>query len=201
MVSIYGIHLALLAWGYAAFWSCSPILGWSSYVLEPSGNRCTLDWTLKTSNAKSYVYSISIFCYVLPIIIHAVSFIIVKKVMKKHRRYCSKLYGRRNSTTAHIKRKERKSLALCFLMFGAFIMAWTPYTFVGLLSQHMILPVWCLDASAILAKSSTLFNPLIYCYKAKFKHKRLLKEFKNATLSNSIRKSSQDSKISKKLSF
>ncbi|XP_057313535.1 rhodopsin, G0-coupled-like [Hydractinia symbiolongicarpus] len=174
--------LALSAWGYAAFWSFSPICGWSRYVLERSGNRCTLDWTLKTSNAKSYVYSISIFCYVLPIIIHAVSFIIAKKVMKKHRRYLSKLYGRRNSTTTHVKREERKTSALCFLMFSAFIMAWTPYTFVGLLSQQMTVPVWCLDASAILAKSSTLFNPLIYCYKAKFKHKRFLKEFKKCNI-------------------
>nr|BAF95843.1 opsin [Podocoryna carnea] len=168
--------LAIISWLYAAFWAICPLLGWSQYVLEPTHRRCSLDWNLKTANSKSYIYAIVLFCYILPITIHVISFFMVRRTVENHARFCADTYGRRNSATLIVERKKLKSFFLSLSMFSIFIVAWTPYTLVGISAQYVTVPTWSMDSAAMLAKSSTLFNPLVYCYRTKFRRKNIFRE-------------------------
>jgi hypothetical protein len=62
MLSAIGLSL-----GCGAFWSITPLLGWSHYSLEGALISCSVEWNEKTPSVLSYNIAITIFVYLLPL--------------------------------------------------------------------------------------------------------------------------------------
>ena len=67
------------------------------------------------------------------------------------------------TTLKYRKKLERKHCMMTLVMVGAFLAAWSPYALCVLFLTIMgSFPDKLLMVSAYIAKSSTLFNPIIY---------------------------------------
>jgi hypothetical protein len=53
-----------LSLGCGAFWSITPLLGWSHYSLEGALISCSVEWNEKTPSVLSYNIAITIYLYI-----------------------------------------------------------------------------------------------------------------------------------------
>ena len=51
---------------FSAIWSIPPFFGWGNYGLEAPGTFCGLHWDDRSAAMASYVVSITLFCFVIP---------------------------------------------------------------------------------------------------------------------------------------
>ncbi|XP_056440761.1 teleost multiple tissue opsin b [Gadus chalcogrammus] len=145
------------SWLYAVAWTVPPLLGWSSYGPEGPGVSCSVDWRTQTANNVSYILCLFLFCLVLP-------FAVIL--------YC---YGRlllavrqvSRVSTPLSRRREQRVLLMVVTMVSCYLLCWLPYGVVALLStfgpRDAVGPVVSVVPS-LLAKSSTVVNPIIYIF-------------------------------------
>ncbi|XP_057310163.1 green-sensitive opsin P521-like [Hydractinia symbiolongicarpus] len=152
---------------YGFAWGTFPLLGWSKYSPELNSDRtCSVDLISRNKNTLSYLYALMIACYFIPL---TVIFLTALGIGKK-------LWGRTMSLAAEQEqvkvaraRTEKRMALFLFLVIAAFVIAWTPYALmIFLISLGGNVTTTWLDFSALLAKSSTFYNPVIYI----FMHKR-----------------------------
>nr|XP_020667239.1 pinopsin-like [Pogona vitticeps] len=147
----------LLSWIYSLFWSLPPLFGWSSYGPEGPGTTCSVNWNSKDANNTSYIICLFIFCLVIPF------FIIV---------YC---YGKLLCTIKQVsgvpkgmaQTREQRVLIMVIVMVICFLLCWLPYGIVALIATFGKPGLVTSSASiipSILAKSSTVYNPIIYIF-------------------------------------
>ena len=179
------------SWVYAFFWSVLPLTGVSSFTLEPTQTRCSIKWQAKKSSEKAYLLLLLAFCYLIPICIISVSCLVTSKVIHSKFQYFSKIYGKENSETILFKAKEEQARSSFILMFVSFIICWSPYAITGILAAYTYveMPTWILHGAALIAKSSAIFNPLIYWWKNKIKI--LSQTSSHKSTMSSIQKSTQ----------
>ncbi|XP_057309381.1 rhodopsin, G0-coupled-like [Hydractinia symbiolongicarpus] len=141
---------------YGFAWGTFPLLGWSKYSPElNSDRRCSIDLIGRDKNTLSFLYALMIACYFIPLTVMFVSsFVIAKKI-------------RNNVRPEHTRkvrlRKERRTTLFLFVVIAAFVIAWTPYAlmiFLIIIGEN-VTRTW-FDYSALLAKSSSFYNPVIY---------------------------------------
>ncbi|XP_061173596.1 melanopsin-like [Saccostrea echinata] len=61
-----GLTIGLI-WLYAILWSTFPFIGWGKYGIEPFGTSCSIDWTSKSENVRSYIMSVFLLVFILPV--------------------------------------------------------------------------------------------------------------------------------------
>ncbi|XP_056412017.1 pinopsin-like [Hyla sarda] len=152
---------ALLAvassWIYSLIWTVPPLLGWSSYGKEGAGTSCSVRWTSESTESISYIICLFIFCLVIPVLVmvycYGRLFYAVKQVGKV-----------RKSTS---RKREYHVLVMVITTVICYLICWLPYGVVALLATFgrpgIVTPVASVIPS-ILAKSSTVCNPLIYIF-------------------------------------
>uniref|UniRef100_A0A665U582 Pinopsin-like n=1 Tax=Echeneis naucrates TaxID=173247 RepID=A0A665U582_ECHNA len=143
------------SWLYSVGWTVPPLLGWSSYGPEGAGTSCSVTWTDRTSRSHSYIICLFIFCLGLPVLVMV---------------YC---YGRllyAVKQVGHIRRsaarhREFHILFMVITTVVCYLLCWMPYGVVAMMATFgqpgLISPVASVIPS-ILAKSSTVINPIIY---------------------------------------
>ncbi|MBN3298948.1 OPN5 protein, partial [Amia calva] len=150
-------------WCYAAFWACMPLIGWGNYAPEPFGTSCTLDWWLAQSSVsgQSFVMCILFFCLIFPIMIIVFSYVkIIFKVKASAKEVAH--FDTRNQNS-HIL--EIKLTKVAMLICTGFLIAWIPYAVVSVWSafgSHDSIPIPASVVPTLLAKSSAMYNPIIY---------------------------------------
>lgn len=164
---LFRAFIIVCPWLFSLAWSSFPLLGWSSYVLEDNHQRCSAKFNAETSGEISYVLSLMIIFYLFPVTVNIVSYNVTGSSTKQHVRYCSKTYGDKNSVTLTVRTRKRRCKTLNFAMLTCFIIVWTPYALISILGQFVTVPKSLSNAGALLAKSSTAINPLLYCHRAK----------------------------------
>ncbi|XP_039583861.1 pinopsin-like [Passer montanus] len=148
----------LLSWTYSLLWTVPPLLGWSSYGPEGAGITCSVNWHSKDANNTSYIIYLFIFCLVIP-------FAIVCSYGKLLCAVRQVTGAEAGSSRGH----EQRVLLLLMvqLMVLCFLLCWLPYAAVALLATFgqpgLITPAASI-VPAILAKSSTVYNPVIYMF-------------------------------------
>ena len=159
--------VGLLSWVYALFWAIFPIFGISSYTLETTNSRCSINWAPASITDRVYLILLVIFCFIVPNIIILASCLFTASVMRKKFNYFARTYGKENLETRRFKEKEKKAFSSFTFMVLTFSICWTPYATVGVLSAFTTirLPLWLLETAALLAKTSTMVNPIIYALK------------------------------------
>ncbi|KFP24505.1 Opsin-VA, partial [Colius striatus] len=73
----------VLIWIAAFFWSAAPLLGWGSYTDRMYGT-CEIDWAKANFSTiyKSYIVSIFICCFFLPVSVMVFSYVSIINTVK-----------------------------------------------------------------------------------------------------------------------
>ncbi|KAI4892630.1 hypothetical protein NFI96_034104 [Prochilodus magdalenae] len=143
------------SWLYSLFWTLPPVLGWSSYGLEGAGTSCSVTWTSRTLHSHSYIICLFIFCLGIPVLVMVYCY---GRLL-----YAVKQVGRFRKTAA--RRREYHILFMVITTVVCYLVCWMPYGVVAMAATFgrpgLITPVLSVVPS-LLAKSSTVFNPIIY---------------------------------------
>jgi len=75
------IKVVLGCEGVALTFALCPLLGWGSYGLEIHGTSCGLAWNDKSVSSYSYLITIGILCYLIPVLIIIYSYWMIWKVV------------------------------------------------------------------------------------------------------------------------
>ncbi|XP_056354572.1 opsin-3-like [Oenanthe melanoleuca] len=147
----------ILSWTYSLLWTLPPLFGWSSYGPEGPGITCSVNWHSKDANNASYIICLFIFCLVIPFAIIVYSY---GKLLCAVRQVSSIQRGPGRS-------REQRILLMVLVMVLCFLLCWLPYAAVALIATFgqpgLITPAASI-IPAILAKSSTIYNPIIYVF-------------------------------------
>ncbi|XP_044043543.1 opsin-3-like [Siniperca chuatsi] len=143
------------SWLYSLVWTAPPLLGWSSYGLEGAGTSCSVTWTERSSGSHSYIVCLFVFCLGLPVLVMVYCY---GRLL-----YAVKQVGRIRRMAA--RRREFHILFMVFTTVVCYLLCWMPYGVVAMMATFgrpgVISPVASVVPS-ILAKSSTVINPVIY---------------------------------------
>ncbi|KAL4661079.1 opsin-5 [Arapaima gigas] len=160
-------HHAFLAlafiWLYAAFWSVMPLVGWGDYAPEPFGTSCTLDWwkAHASVSGQTFVMIILFFCLIFPTIVIVFSYVKIICKVKSSAKEVSH-FDTRNKNSHGLEMKLTK---VAMLICTGFLIAWIPYAVVSVWSafgQPNSVPIAASVVPTLLAKSSAMYNPIIY---------------------------------------
>ncbi|KAK9531133.1 hypothetical protein VZT92_010577 [Zoarces viviparus] len=187
-------------WVYAAFWATMPLVGWGNYAPEPFGTSCTLDWWLAQASVSGqcFVMAILFFCLVFPTGIIVFSYVMIILKVKSSAKEISNFDGPIRNT----HNIEMKLTKVAMLICAGFLIAWIPYAVVSVVSafgdpDSVPIPVSVIPT--LLAKSSAMYNPIIYqvldlknsctkssCFKG-LKKRRLLRKSRLYTISGTLK--------------
>ncbi|KAL0966180.1 hypothetical protein UPYG_G00291970 [Umbra pygmaea] len=161
--TVHGLWLIAFAWAYALVFACSPLAHWGEYGPEPYGTACCIDWRLSNVHpgSRSYTAAIFVFCYILPCCVIVASYTgILMRVRASHKameHHLSRPIKMSNIQAVIVK----LSIAVCF----GFLAAWSPYAVVSMwaaFGNMENIPPLAFALPAMFAKSSTIYNPVIY---------------------------------------
>ncbi|XP_067086304.1 opsin 7, group member a [Osmerus mordax] len=168
----HGRILIACAWAYALVFACSPLAHWGAYGPEPYGTACCIDWRVSglDAGARSYTVALFVCCYALPCAVITSSYTQILATVRESRRAVERHVSAQtrmgNIQTIIVK----LSVAVCIGFFAA----WSPYAMVSMWAAfgHMdAIPPMAFAIPAMFAKSSTLYNPLVYLLlKPNFRH-------------------------------
>ena len=185
-------------WLYALFWSVMPLCGWSGFELEGVGTSCSLRWKSHDKLDLSYHICLMLACYVLPVSIIIASYYKSCCEIRKGTKRAKTTWGKKSPFTRKAFAVERKMVVLFGVMTVAFLVAWTPYAVVSLISMIAGPDVISDIASSIpayIAKSSACYNPIVYVLLYKRLRQRIFFTVvrRRDSLSSSSRRPSNDS--------
>ena len=153
-------------WTFALLWSAFPLFGWSAYAHEGASVLCSILWQSSEPSNIAYIASIFFFFYVGPIVIMVIAYSSIYRNVKKMAENAHQLWGKNAAPTLEAVRAESKTARMAFVMSFCFLFAWTPYAVVSLYAvikvpEQIISPLVA-SLPALFAKTSTLYNPIIY---------------------------------------
>ncbi|XP_055722647.1 opsin-5-like [Salvelinus fontinalis] len=160
---VHGRLLIACAWAWALVFACSPLAHWGEYGPEPYGTACCIDWRLSNLHpvARSYTAALFVLCYIVPCCVIVASYTgILMTVRASHK--AMEHHEARQTKMSNIQAVIVKlSVAVCIGFFAA----WSPYAVVSMWAVfgHMDnIPPLAFAVPAMFAKSSTIYNPIIY---------------------------------------
>ena len=113
-----------------------------------------------------YIIFLFVFCFLVPVTIMVISFVSVKKELRQMQLRAANLFGRESKASKDNIRAEKKHTKLAIVMCVVFISMWFPYSFLSFWASFFThiaqTPVVLGTVCAFIAKSSTIFNPVIY---------------------------------------
>ncbi|XP_028850105.1 opsin 7, group member b [Denticeps clupeoides] len=159
-------HARLLVvgvWCYAMVFAVGPLSGWGQYGPEPYGTACCINWNAPRYNllAMSYIISLFFFCYIVPCTIIFLSYAFILVTVRGSRQAIQQHVSPQNKITNAQTLIVKLSVAVCI----GFLMAWSPYAGVSMWAAFTYsdtIPPMAFALAAIFAKSSTLYNPMVY---------------------------------------
>ncbi|XP_031760459.1 opsin-5-like [Xenopus tropicalis] len=161
-----GCFLVACAWLYAAIFAFSPLLHWGEYGAEPYGTACCIDWysSNKSRVAMSYTTTLFVLCFVIPCGIIITSYTLILVTVKDSRKAVEQHGVAGPSSMNNVQIIIVKlSIAVCI----GFFTAWSPYAVIAMWAAFGsidIIPPLVFAVPAVFAKSSTIYNPIIYLF-------------------------------------
>ncbi|XP_052215792.1 opsin-5-like [Dreissena polymorpha] len=153
--------LLVFPYMFGLLWASIPLTGWGSYSQEMYGISCSLQW----ADNKIFTTLVSLFCIMTPaaLILFAYGRILLtsRKSTKAMARYSNITLAKRRQ----LSNRESYLTKMTFAMSWGFLVCWMPYSVVSMWSAYGnadLLPMRLVVVSVLLAKSSTVVNPIIY---------------------------------------
>ncbi|KAG7460733.1 hypothetical protein MATL_G00201940 [Megalops atlanticus] len=166
--------LVLCSWLYALLWALFPVLGWGKYGPEPFGTACSIAWG-EITQSSVFIFSMFSMNLVIPATVIIVCYFGL--ALKLHIAYKSL---NNSNQIPNVIRMQRKLVTIAVLISVGFIGSWTPYAIVSLWSifhSSESIPPEVSILPCFFAKTSTVYNPLIYYLFSK-NFKREVKELR-----------------------
>ncbi|CAB1415198.1 unnamed protein product [Pleuronectes platessa] len=158
----------LMVWLYSLAWSLAPLVGWSSYIPEGLMTSCTWDYVTYTKANRSYTMMLCCFVFFIPLGIIFYCYLFMFLAIRKTGREVERLGTQvRKSTLIQHKsiKTEWKLAKIAFVVIVVYVLSWSPYACVTLISwagHANILSPYSKAVPAIIAKASAIYNPFIY---------------------------------------
>ncbi|KAM5158211.1 opsin-5-like [Mantella aurantiaca] len=168
----HGSILICCAWAYSALFATSPLFHWGNYGTEPYGTACCIDWRSSNVNqiAMSYTIALFVFCFLIPCGIIITSFTLILITLKESR----KALESHSSVPARMSKVQTIIVKLSIAVCIGFFTAWSPYAIIAMWAAFGsidFIPPLAFAVPAVFAKSSTIYNPMIYLLlKPNFRH-------------------------------
>uniref|UniRef100_A0A674P4G5 Opsin 4xb n=1 Tax=Takifugu rubripes TaxID=31033 RepID=A0A674P4G5_TAKRU len=128
----------LMVWLYSLAWSLAPLVGWSSYIPEGLMTSCTWDYVTYTLANRSYTMMLCCFVFFIPLAIILSCYLLMFLAVRKTSRYQLERLGTqvRKSTLIQQKsiRSEWKLAKIAFVVIIVYVLSWSPYACVTLIS-------------------------------------------------------------------
>ena len=167
------LRLTILIWVYSIFWAILPLLGFGNYILEGTNTSCTFDFLTRTLDNRLYVVSIFTANFVIPLITILISYSLIYRAIIKHRNefnFAARVSGESEHALPMQQNKigvkhEVKIARISFIVISVFGVSWAPYAaiaLIGVFGSPLQLTRLNTGISSLLAKISTVLNPLIY---------------------------------------
>ncbi|XP_040026348.2 opsin 7, group member a [Gasterosteus aculeatus] len=159
----HGRLLVGCTWLYALLFACCPLAHWGKYGPEPYGTACCIDWRLSNQHpaARSYTVALFILCYIVPCCVIVASYASILVAVRASRRNMERHVSRHTHMSSLQTIIVKLSVAVCISFFAA----WSPYAAVSMWAAfgHIEnIPPLAFALPAMFAKSSTIYNPIIY---------------------------------------
>ena len=161
--------IVAFAWSISFIASVLPFLGFGSFNTKSNAISCSVSWQDRSNSSIAYIYLLITVFFVTPVVIFII--LLLHDVYRlRERRTAVKylqsgqskvLVKRRKST---YKKKAHHYFRMVQIMIAVFILQWTPYV-VNTLIVHTTskkISYWLDFAANMIAKSSTISNPVIY---------------------------------------
>lgn len=153
-----------------------------SYGPEGIGTTCSVQWHQRTASSRSYIICLFIFCLLLPLLVMIFCYgrilLALRAVSLRVRasRTCSPPFAEGGGSDcctfcdlqvggASGERRESRVLQMVVCMVAGYLLCWMPYGAVAMLASFgppgAVPPTASLIPS-LLAKTSTVLNPVIY---------------------------------------
>ncbi|XP_017553679.1 opsin 7, group member b isoform X1 [Pygocentrus nattereri] len=161
--SSHALLLVVGVWCYSAIFAVGPLSGWGQYGSEPYGTACCIDWyaPYHSQPAMSYIICLFFFCYIVPCTIIFLSYAYILMTVRGSQQAVQQHVSPQNKIVNAQTLIAKLSVAVCI----GFLVAWSPYAAVSMwaafVNPNMVPPV-AFAFAAIFAKSSTLYNPMVY---------------------------------------
>ncbi|XP_061181086.1 rhodopsin-like [Saccostrea echinata] len=159
------VVVVLVIWFQGFCWAAFPFFGWGKITYEPARTSCAVEWDSKELGSASYNIAITIWSLLIPL---AVIFFSYYRVMMTIRHIARNSIWDMNSRVARKNlRTERKMFKTIAYMLASYIWSWTPYTVVSvwaIIGESRDIPTYIITIPAIVAKSSSIWDPLIYLW-------------------------------------
>ncbi|XP_035517624.1 parapinopsin-like [Morone saxatilis] len=149
-----------LSWLWSLTWNLPPLFGWGRYELEGVGTSCAPDWHNRDPHNVSYILAYFAVCFAVPFAIILASY--TKLMWTLHR--VSKMACLEGGAVA---KGEMKVASMVVLMVVTFLISWMPYASLAMLvvyNPDVEINPLVGTVPVYLAKSSTVYNPIIYIY-------------------------------------
>ncbi|XP_072305101.1 opsin-5-like [Eucyclogobius newberryi] len=161
--SSHACLLVAAVWCYAFIFALGPLAQWGHYSAEPYGTACCIDWHAPNHElvALSYILCLFIFCYVLPCTVIFLSYTYILLTVRGSRQAVQQHVSPHTKTANAHALIIKLSVAVC----TGFLAAWTPYAAVAMwaaFGDALLVPPTAFALAALFAKSSTIYNPLVY---------------------------------------
>nr|AGB67501.1 c-like opsin [Tripedalia cystophora] len=150
----------LICYLYSFAWVIPPIVGWSSYTTEGMEISCSVNWKAGDWNSMSYNITILFTVFIIPFGIILICYRKLFRLLKNARDVDV------GSPDLAKRRSVEKSVAsLVVIMVVAFLISWSPYVIMSIWAMlpftEEVSPL-AATLPALIAKSSTIYNPIIY---------------------------------------
>ncbi|XP_041938880.1 vertebrate ancient opsin-like [Alosa sapidissima] len=168
----------LFVWTFSFIWTIPPVLGWNSYTVSKIGTTCEPNWYSTEYSDHTYIITFFTTCFILPLGVIIGSY---GKLMQKLRKV-SNTHGR----LGHTRKPTREVARMVIVMIAAYLIGWTPYAAFSITVTAC--PTIYIDprlsaAPAFFAKTTNVYNPIIYVFMNKQFRKCLIHMFKGGTAS------------------
>ncbi|XP_076044873.1 parapinopsin-like [Oratosquilla oratoria] len=150
------LRIIAAIWAYSFVTTSPPLFGWGGFDIEGPGISCSIDWETKSLHNTSYIIFLFALGLIVPLSVMAFSYTNVLCTLKQ---------AIRSGVSTGVAHAERRVAVMVVVMGITFLLAWTPYSVLALLiafgQPHLVTPE-AAAAPAIFAKSSCIYNPIIY---------------------------------------
>uniref|UniRef100_A0AAR2KIE7 G-protein coupled receptors family 1 profile domain-containing protein n=1 Tax=Pygocentrus nattereri TaxID=42514 RepID=A0AAR2KIE7_PYGNA len=150
----------VFSWVWSFVWNTPPLFGWGSYQLEGVMTSCAPDWYSRDTANVSYILCYFMLCFALPFSTIVFSY---SRLLWTLRQVANLQMAESGSTA----KAEMQVARMVVVMVLAFLLTWLPYASFALaviFDSNLYINPLIATVPMYLAKSSTVFNPIIYIF-------------------------------------
>lgn len=159
------IVLVILIHLYSLTFSVIGLVDSSLYSTEGIGTSCSVNWSSSSQAVRYYIFSLYLGCFVLPLSVIAFSYLKFFRIIRGISETAKRNWGRKSVSTIASQKQEKRLTMQLLCMIVAFLISWTPYATVGLISStghaHLVSKL-ASSVPSYLAKLSCTYNPILY---------------------------------------